>query len=143
MCHNIAMSATKSFSASLTPGENPGEVVMAAIDAAGAFAETAELSPGMAARLTITVEELVANALEHGSAGEVTLELADHADRIALTLTDSGIAFDPRATIADDLPDPETGGGVGLSLVKAWSRIEGYAREGGSNRLELSLPKER
>lgn len=137
------MSATKCFSASLVPGEDPGAVVMAAIDAAGAFAETAGLSPGMAARLTITVEELVANALEHGGAGEITLELADHADRIALTLADSGIAFDPRATIADDLPDPETGGGVGLALVKAWSRIESYTREDQRNRVELSLPKER
>ena len=137
------MSATKCFSASQTPGEDPGAVVMAAIDAAGAFAETAELSPGMAARLTITVEELVANALEHGGAGDVTLELADHADRIALNLTDTGIAFDPREAIAHDLPDPDTGGGVGLSLVKAWSRIDGYSREAGRNRLELSLPKER
>ena len=143
LCHNTAMSATKSFSASLTPGENPGEMVMAAIDAAGAFAETAELSPGMAARLTITVEELVANALEHGGAGKVALELADHADRIALSMADNGIAFDPREAISAELPDPETGGGVGLSLVKAWSRIESYARDGGSNRLELSLPKER
>jgi len=137
------MSATKTFSASQAPGEDPGEVVMAAIDAAGVFAEAAGLSPGMAARLTITVEELVANALEHGGAGEVTLDLADHADRIVLTLSDTGFAFDPREAIAVDLPDPETGGGVGLSLVKAWSRIESYAREGGSNRVELSLPKER
>ena len=137
------MHATKSFSASRTPGEDPGELVMAAIDAAGAFADLAGLSPGMAARLTITVEELVANALEHGGADEIALELADHADRIALSMADNGIAFDPRADISAELPDPETGGGVGLSLVKAWSRIESYAREDGSNRLDLSLPKER
>ena len=137
------MNATKSFSAGQSPGEDPGDVVMAAIDAAGAFAEAAGLSPGMAARLTITVEELVANALDHGGAGEVALELADHPDRIALTLLDNGIAFDPREFALADLPDPETGGGVGLSLVKAWSRIERYTREGGSNRLDLSLPKER
>jgi len=137
------MSATKSFSASQTPGEDPGEVVMAAIDAAGAFTEMAGLSPGMAARLTITVEELVANALEHGGAGQVALELADHLDCIALTLLDNGIAFDPREAASPDLPDPETGGGVGLSLVKAWSRIERYTRDGGNNRLDLTLPKER
>ena len=116
---------------------------MAAIDAAGAFAELAGLSPGMAARLTITVEELVANALEHGGAGHVALELTDHPDRIALTLLDNGIAFDPREFASADRPDPETGGGVGLSLVKAWSQIETYIREEGSNRLDLSLPKER
>lgn len=137
------MGVTKTFSASLAPGQDAGDVVMAAIDAAGVFAEAAGLSPGMAARLTITVEELVANALEHGEAGDVALELFDRADRISLTLADSGVAFDPREAIAADLPDPETGGGVGLSLVKAWSRIESYAREGDGNRLELSLPKER
>lgn len=137
------MSTTVSFSASQTPGEKVGDVVMAMIGASDDFAEVVSLSPGMAARLTITVEELVANALEHGGAGDITLELADHPDRIDLILLDNGVAFDPRKASAADLPDPETGGGVGLSLVKAWSRIESYAREGGSNRLELSLPKER
>ena len=137
------MSATKSFSARHAQGDDPGEVVMAAIDAAGSFAEVAQLSPGMAARLTITVEELVANVIEHGGADEVALDLADHDDRIALALADTGVEFDPREASESDLPDPETGGGVGLALVKAWSRIEGYARADGRNRLELSLPKER
>lgn len=137
------MIVTKSFSASHVPGEDTGEVIMAAIDAAQAFADEAALSPGMAARLTITVEELVANALEHGGAGEVALDLADHADLIALTLADTGIEFDPREAAVPELPDADTGGGVGLSLVKAWSRIDGYVRDGGYNRLDLSLPKER
>lgn len=137
------MIVTKSFSANQAPGEDPGEVIMAAIDAAQVFADQAHLSPGMAARLTITVEELVANALEHGGAGEVALELTDHADRIELTLHDTGVAFDPREAMAPNLPDPDTGGGVGLSLVKAWSRIDSYVRDGASNRLGLSLPKER
>lgn len=137
------MSTSVSFSASQAPGEKVGDLVMAMIGASDNFAEDVGLSPGMAARLTITVEELVANALEHGGAGEITLELADHADRIDLILLDNGLTFDPREASAADLPNPETGGGVGLALVKAWSRIDSYAREGGSNRLELSLPKER
>lgn len=137
------MSSSVSFSASLMPGGKVGDVVMAMIGASDDFAEVVGLSPGMAARLTITVEELVANALEHGGAGEITLELADRPDCIDLILLDNGVVFDPREASAADLPDPDTGGGVGLSLVKAWSRIDSYAREGGNNRLELSLPKER
>ncbi len=107
------------------------------------FAEKAGLSSGMAARLTITVEELVANAIEHGGADEITLDLSDHPERIDLILLDNGLEFDPREAQPHALPDPETGGGVGLSLVKAWSRIENYARVGHFNRLALTLPKER
>lgn len=137
------MSTTVSFSASRAPGEKVGDVVMAMIARSDDFAEAADLSPGMAARLTITVEELVANAIEHGGAGEITLGLSDHPDRIDLILHDNGLEFDPREAPVPDLPDPETGGGVGLSLVKAWSQIEDYARDGDRNRLALSLPKER
>lgn len=137
------MSATKCFSARHESGGDPGAVVMAAIDAAAAFADDSALSPGMAARLTITVEELVANVLHHGGACEIALELADRGTAIAMSLTDDGLAFDPREAEESELPDAETGGGIGLSLVKAWSRIEDYASAGGRNRLELSLPKER
>ena len=137
------MTTTISFSASHAPGEEVGDVVMAMIARSDNFAEAAGLSPGMAARLTITVEELVANAIEHGSAGEITLALVDYPERIGLILHDNGVEFDPREKPLHDLPDPETGGGVGLSLVKAWSQIDDYARDGDRNRLSLNLPKER
>jgi hypothetical protein len=57
---------------------------------------------------------------------------------VRLTFSDAGVAFDPRA--ADFAgPNAERGGGAGIALIQAWSRIESYARSRGRNRLVLDL----
>jgi serine/threonine-protein kinase RsbW len=90
----------------------------------------------------VVVEELVSNAARHGAAGEViSIELALDAEdgHVSLLLEDDGIAFDPTTDRAFAGPDGETGGGVGLALVKAWASGFRYSRRAGRNRVELEL----
>ena len=105
------------------------------------FAERAGLDGETAHRLTLVVEELIANVVEHGAApeaGRVVLRLERAGQGARLSLSDGGVAFDPR-TMEDAGPNLERGGGAGIALIRGWSEIESYSRRGGRNRLALRL----
>lgn len=93
------------------------------------------------AKLSIVVEELVLNIVEHGATpawSAIDLTLSREAGGVAVTLCDKGKAFDPReAKIPDAVP--ERGGGAGLALVRAWAEVRSYDRVDGVNRLELLI----
>ena len=92
--------------------------------------------------MALVVEELVSNAIRHGTAnGAIAIDLTLTADEgeIALLLIDDGVAFDPTADRNFSGPDAESGGGVGLALVKAWANAFRYTRDGGRNLIELRL----
>jgi serine/threonine-protein kinase RsbW len=113
-----------------------------AIGFARRFSETTGLPSDAADRLAIVVEEWVVNVLEHGqlkpgSRIGVTLGRGDGVVR--LTFSDAGVPFDPR-TAAFQGPNEERGGGVGLALIRAWSRIADYQRRAGRNRVTLEMP---
>lgn len=111
---------------------------------ARAFAERAKLSPVAVDRLAIVVEEWTANIVEHGASApgaRIVLRLERLGDDVRLTCTDAGIAFDPRQ-FAPTGPNPDRGGGAGLALITAWSRICSHDRRRGRNRLVLALPAE-
>jgi anti-sigma regulatory factor (Ser/Thr protein kinase) len=136
------MGVGKRFSASVSAGDDPAVASLAALIAAEDFATQAELGSRERARLAVVVEELVSNAVRHGAAGgAITIELAlDAADgQVALVLEDDGLAFDPTIERAFSGPDAETGGGVGLALVRAWANAFRYSRRAGRNRVELQL----
>lgn len=116
-----------------------------AVAAARLFAQAAGVGPKTKARLAIIVEELVTNIFEHGSPSpdrSVELWLTKAAGDIELTLADNGSFFDPRSFRAPADAVPERGGGAGLGLVQAWSRILRYGEESGANRLELVIADE-
>lgn len=115
-----------------------------AIAFARAFSAEVALPPDPAARLCIIVEELVANACEHGGAscGPIDLSLALEGDTIGFVMSDRGPAFDLSA-VSVTLPKPERGGGVGLELVRAWTTRLRYRVSEAGNRLELIIPLER
>jgi anti-sigma regulatory factor (Ser/Thr protein kinase) len=105
------------------------------------FAERAGLAEETAHRLTLVVEELVANVVEHGgapAAGRLVMRLEPAGQGARLSLSDAGIAFDPRA-VEDVGPNLDRGGGAGIALIRGWSEIESYSRRGGRNRLALRL----
>lgn len=136
------MGAGKRFSAVLQPGGDASEIVVAALIAVEQFATEAWLAERDSSRLAVVIEELVSNALRHGAAdGGLTLELslAAQPNGIALVLEDDGRPFDPTAGRDFAGPDPDTGGGVGLELVRAWAEAFAHARIEGRNRLELRL----
>lgn len=113
-----------------------------ALRATRAFCEGAGLGRNASERLVIVVEEWVANVVEHGalpSGSRIGLRLAQAPGAIRVTVTDAGRPFDPRQE-AFKGPNLERGGGAGLELLRAWSRVAGYGRRAGRNRLVLEVP---
>ncbi|HEX2801702.1 MAG TPA: ATP-binding protein [Phenylobacterium sp.] len=109
---------------------------------ARSFAERRRLPADVADRLAIIVEEWVMNVVEHGHAapaGQIVLHLHQAGAMLRLSVSDPGIAFDPRGAGFDG-PNPERGGGAGLALIATWSRIASYSRSRGRNRLVLEMP---
>jgi anti-sigma regulatory factor (Ser/Thr protein kinase) len=107
-----------------------------------AFVAQAGLSREAAERLAIIVEEWVANLVEHGGpppGSRIGLRLAWEPSLVHITMTDVGRPFDPRSAHFEG-PDIERGGGVGLELMRAWSRVAAYGRRAGRNRLVLEMP---
>lgn len=105
------------------------------------FAEQANLGAETADRLAIIVEEWLMNVVEHSGAGPdslISLRLERREPGVRVTICDAGTAFDPRPVVMDQ-PNEVRGGGAGIALIQAWSRIADYRRRGGRNRLVLVL----
>lgn len=137
------MGSGKRFSARLEPGDDASPIILAMLAAVEQFAQAVALDQRSAARLAVVAEELVANVIDHGNAGSplsLELSLTARDDGVALALDDDGVPFDPTAPREFKGPDSDSGGGVGLAILRAWSRELEYAREGGRNRLRLVLP---
>jgi serine/threonine-protein kinase RsbW len=116
--------------------------VARAIAAGRKFAEDRRLSADVADRLAVVVEEWVANVVEHGAAragSRIILRIDQVEDAIRVIATDAGRPFDPRTAVFQE-PNPERGGGAGLEIIRAWSRLADYRRRAGRNRLVLELP---
>ncbi len=112
-----------------------------AIAVAWLFAERARLPPETAEPLAILVEEWVLNLIEHGGAAadsQIVLRIDRRGDGVRVTISDGGGFFDPRAVEMEG-PNAERGGGAGIALMHAWSRIVDYRRRGGRNRLVLEI----
>ena len=108
------------------------------------------LDPGLALKLTLVLEELVTNTIEHGFGGG-----SDAPIRIALTSTndhsvsidfaDTAPPFDPLAHSAlttaavGDPFDARPVGGLGIHLIGQLASTARYARDGERNRLWLTL----
>ena len=93
-------------------------------------------------KLAIVVEEWLINVVEHGEAApdsRIALSLERLEGLVRLTVTDAGQAFDPREAVFEG-PNLERGGGAGLALIQAWTRIAAYRRRAGRNRVVLELP---
>ena len=123
--------------------DDTAAAILAALEASERFALAANLAPGMTARLRIIVEELVSNALRHGACDgrptTVELVLEEAKRRVKLQLYDDCAPFDPTADKQFDGPDRESGGGVGLALIRAWARDVSYVREAERNLVRLTL----
>ncbi len=98
-------------------------------------------------RLTLVVEELFSNTVQHGHRGDaaspVRLALSRAAQGIELFYEDRAPAFDPlawsHAHATPPPPDAATPGGRGVLLVLQLSSATRYAFEDGCNRLWLQL----
>jgi serine/threonine-protein kinase RsbW len=135
------MEGTKRFSAQHHPGEPVERTVRSALAAASEFAKGCRLDPLSAARLALCVDELVGNLLHHGEAPcevRIALAMTRSEGAVEMVLEDNCLPFDPRE-VAFGGPDEETGGGVGLALVRGLAQIVAYERADGVNRLTLRV----
>ncbi len=111
------------------------------IEVARRFADRAGLSADAGDRLAVVAEEWIANVVEHGGARAdswIVVRFGHAGDRVRVSVSDAGRPFDPRAAVFTG-PDLVRGGGAGLELIRAWSRITGYQRRAGRNRLVLDM----
>ena len=104
------------------------------------FAEAHAVPAGVRRPLQVALDELLANELSHGKAGRqigsVTMDIALDEERMAVTLTSDGPAFDPFGQDAPDtsLPVEERPiGGLGLHLVRQLMDEVRYERRDGRN----------
>ena len=136
------MSPRESYSDRMTCQLRGSKAVSRASAAARVFGEAQSLTMDGLARLCIVIEELVANLYEHGGVAhgdEVRLSLSKDAGGIRIILVDPGQPFDPR-TASSHKPHPPRGGGAGIRIIRAWTRLVEYSVQPGSNRLELLMP---
>jgi anti-sigma regulatory factor (Ser/Thr protein kinase) len=139
--HNIDMASSKLISLCRKADEDTRDV-STALFAVREFADGEALDLPLASRLGIVVEELVANLFDHAVvAGDllVTLLLTHSDEGLFVSLDDNAQAFDPREAPRREMPDPDRGGGVGLTLVRNWADIVAYDSAEGLNRLVLRL----
>ncbi len=100
-----------------------------------------------ALRLTLIVEELFANTVEHGyrkeSDAPIVIALSPADGAVTLAYEDAAPRFDPLSQPPPDISAPIESraiGGLGIHLVRQFARSMRYAREGGHNRVWLSVP---
>ena len=103
-----------------------------------------------ALRITLVVEELFTNTVEHGYHGDsdapIRLSLAMDGEEISLLYEDRAPAFDPLSHLPAAAADPDATlgsrpvGGLGMLLVSELAHAALYAYEDGCNRLWLKLP---
>ena len=86
--------------------------------------------------IDLAITELATNAIRHGRARTIRLEVDDAGDEYRLTFEDDGEPFD----VASAVPQP-TGelreGGYGLALVRRISKTMSYQRRDGRNCVHL------
>jgi serine/threonine-protein kinase RsbW len=128
----------------MTIGAEPGGV--ARVSAAFArFAETNGLPAPVRRSLHVALDELLHNTVTYGfrdrGSGEVTVEVELRADRVAVTLTDDGVPFDP---LGVPVPGPalpvaeQPIGGLGIHLVRRMMDEVSYHRQGDRNVVVLA-----
>jgi len=103
-----------------------------------------------ALRLTLFIEELFTNTVEHGHGSEsnapIRVALEFCGDRVRMLYEDTAPRYDPTETWGEGEsalaapPEERPVGGVGLALLRALAAEARYAYEEGVNRLWLTLP---
>lgn len=92
-------------------------------------------------RCQLIVEELATNAIRHGGASDVSVNVVI-SDRIRLDIQDDGAAFDPFSAPSADLSldlEHRAIGGLGLHLIRSANSVAGYVRDGRFNITSVEL----
>ena len=96
------------------------------------------LRPEAAYAVTLCLEELFVNAVRHGRAREIRVELTPE----GLEFRDDGAAFDPTRAAPERRVDPDEHfevGGFGVGLIQRFADRLAYSREAGWNVVTLAF----
>ena len=124
----------------VTIGKGDGEVARAAASF-GEFADEHALPAVVRRSVNVALDELLANAVSYGGAGEVTIEVGLGQGRLTVTLTDDGAPFDPFGKAAPDTAlsvEDRPIGGLGIHLVKQLMDEASYQRRNDRNVVVLA-----
>lgn len=136
------MDQRRRFSAFVASGQDPHSTILEALQFAREFFSESCLDERACVKAAIIVEELVSNCLHHGGAERdrsVWLLLDDLGEAVLIEIEDDGSAFDPTNVTNFTGPNPDTGGGVGLAIVRTWGEDITYSRNSGRNALRLKI----
>lgn len=111
----------------------------------GEFAEAHALPVAIRRSMNVVLDELVTNTVSYGlerrEGGEVTIDAELHPDRLIVTLTDNGRAFNPLGKAAPDVTlsiEARPIGGLGILFVRQMVDELKYHRRGDHNVLVLT-----
>jgi serine/threonine-protein kinase RsbW len=134
------------YTSSLTIANALDELERAAVWLDG-FAVAASISPYVASKLQVAMDEVLSNVIHHGFSGaavgrhDIGLDVRLLSDRVELEISDDGPEFDPTraeaAPAADSAAEPRVGG-AGLLFVRALVDDLRYQRNAGLNCLVLT-----
>lgn len=115
----------------------------------GGFCARQGIGGDAALRVTLIVEELFTNIVQHGygpgAAGTVHLLLSRDGDAVRIVCVDAAPPFDPRPVLGRAPPDlgeapaSRRVGGLGVWLVGSLAAVESYERVDGTNRLTMRV----
>lgn len=105
-----------------------------------------EVPQAMAERLVLSLNEVLANVIRHGGANALSSPVALRLEVVAdvnggkagVTVSDTGIAFNPLSVAEKPLPktlDEAAPGGLGLVMIRRFSDWLDYRHEEGRNHL--------
>ncbi len=139
-------------SLSLTLRNHPSEVSRL-VDRLEAFGAEAGLPPDVTFRLTLSLDEIVCNVIRHGfdddREHQILVGIGVAGGVVTATVTDDGVAFDPRDAPLPNLEAPieeRQPGGLGMHLVRETMDEVEYRRVNGRNVLTVRTsltPRER
>ena len=112
-----------------TIGDDPGEIA-SVLEAVHDLAERAGYSE-RADDLALAIDELIANAQEHGAAPIHVVAQADEDSGVHVQVTDAGSGFDWTEAVREHPPRPDSRRGRGLWIVRQLVDRVTVERDGG------------
>jgi anti-sigma regulatory factor (Ser/Thr protein kinase) len=110
-----------------------------------AFANHNRLLAPVRQAVTLALEEVIVNVIEHGYGGQedqlITVEICIEAGEVVVAIEDSAAAFNPLDVPAPDITAPlelRQPGGLGIHLTRKVMDGLKYHRTDGKNRLVLT-----
>ncbi len=134
------------YQLSLTQLTNPVEALTSLSDWVNSLIPQLNLSPRGAFQLELVLVEVVTNTIEHGyedaTNHEIAITLQSQEQTIQVTVRDDGRPFDPSQSPGAVMPnslEEATEGGLGIHLIRSYTKVCHYQREEPYNLLTLVL----